>query len=131
MDRQIDVTVAALESGNIDAEAFDHEAHVYAAWLFLDAYPAEVASERFAAALKRLTEKLGVPGKYHDTVTRFYMALIAERRAASNDLDWSGFRESNRDLFGRSDNVLSRYYSRERLASDEARRAFVLPDRLP
>ena len=125
------VTVAAMEGGTIDADRFDHEAHVYAAWLFVNEYGPGDAADRFARALKRLTTKLGDPGKYHDTITRFYVALIAERQHRRPGADWPSFKAANGDLFGRSGNVLSRYYSRERLASDEARRAFLLPDRLP
>ena len=125
-----DLTVAAFERGDIDAERFDHEAHLYAAWLYLDAFPGE-ASERFVAALKRLTVKLGVPGKYHDTITRFYLAVMAERRQQAPGSDWPAFRRANRDLFDRSDNVLSRYYSGDRLASELARESFVLPDQVP
>ena len=126
-----DVTVEAFERGDVDPEQFDHEAHIRAAWLYLDAYPEDVAGERFAAALKRLTVKLGIPGKYHETITRFYLAIIAERRRSNGGSDWAAFRSANGDLFGRSNNVLSRYYSPARLASDAARRSFVLPDRLP
>ena len=124
------ISVAAFERGDIDPERFDHEAHLYAAWLYLDAFSDE-ACERFVAALKRLTIKLGVPGMYHDTITRFYMALLAERRQQSPSSDWQAFREANRDLFDRSENVLARYYSAARLASKAARRSFVLPDKLP
>ena len=123
------VTVEAFEAGDIDAEQFDHEAHVYAAWLFLDAYPIGEAGERFVSALKRLTVKLGVPDKYHDTITRFYLAIIAERRDASPERNWTDFKASNDDLFSGPGNVLSRYYTKERLGSDAARQAFVLPDR--
>jgi len=130
-DETVGVTVADVERGTIDAERFGHEAHVYAAWLFVNEYGPDVAADRFAKALKRLTTSLGEPGKYHETITRFYMALIAERQGQRPDADWPAFKTANGDLFGRSGNVLSRYYSRERLASDEARRAFVLPDRLP
>ena len=37
------VTVESVECGDVDPDSFDHEAHVYAAWLFLDTYPAEEA----------------------------------------------------------------------------------------
>ena len=91
------------------------------------------AIERFTAALKRLTVKLGVPGKYHNTITWFFMLIIAERRngeAGTSGLEWSDFRRNNDDLFRRDENVLHRYYKAETLATDAARRTFVLPDKL-
>ncbi len=119
-------TIDALERGEIDAEAFDHEAHVFAAWRFVSNLPLAEAIERFSSALIRLTRDLGVPEKYHGTVTWFYLLLIAER--ARPDQNWDAFRAANEDLFERD--LLARYYTPECLASDEARARFVLPDRL-
>ena len=67
-----------------------------------------------------------MPGKYHDTITWFYMLLIAERH--KSDEDWEDFRSANTDLFERD--LLTRYYTRECLASEDARTRFVLPDRI-
>ena len=124
------ISVAALEDGSIDAQAFDHAAHVYAAWLYLEQYAPADALAAFSAALQRLTHKLGVPGKYHETITWFYMLLIAERRAAGCGGDWAEFRHDNPDLFCRDNDIIGRYYSNDLLASERARKAFVLPDRL-
>ncbi len=130
------LTIDDLEQCRIEAAAFDHEAHVYLAWLYLDRYSVAEAIERFTAALKRLTVKLGVPGKYHNTITWFFMLIIAERRngdsgaAGPPGRAWSRFRRDNDDLFRRDENVLHRYYNPETLATDAARRTFVLPDKL-
>ena len=124
------VSIAAMEAGDIDAATFDHEAHVYLGWLYVNEFPLTEAIDRFTRALRRLTERLGVPDKYHDTISWFYLMLIAERRAAASDDTWFCFRRDNDDLFRRNENVIDRYYTRELLFSDRARRSFVLPDRL-
>ena len=116
----------AFERGAIDAASFDHEAHIYMAWLYLGEYPVTEAIERFSNALKSLTRQLGVPDKYHETVTWFYLLLIAERRSKGED--WDTFRHRNADLFDRSSDVLKRYYQPATLQSDRARKSFVLPD---
>jgi len=123
------LTIAALESGDIDVGSFDHEAHVYLGWLYVRQYPLSEAVSRFTGALRRLTAKLGVPGKYHDTISWFYLLLIAERSNGANDNSWFDFRCDNSDLFSRDDNILGRYYSDELLRTDRARNSFVLPDR--
>ena len=123
-----DFTMSAFESASLDASAFDHEAHIYVAWLYLQRYETSEAISRFANALQRLTTRLGVAGKYHETVTWFYMLLIAERRIAEET--WSEFRIRNHDLFDPDNDVLSRYYKADTLASERARRSFVLPDSL-
>ena len=125
------LSIEAFETGCIDADAFDHEAHVRVAWLYLREYPATEATRRFCAALRRLTVALGAPGKYHETITRFYLRVIAQRHQDEPARDWEAFRAANRDLFGGSDNVLNRYYSPELLATPRAREIYLPPDREP
>ena len=121
-----ELTIERFEGGDIDAETFDHESHIYVAWLYLERFPLADAISGFTGALRSLTERLGVPGKYHDTITWFYLLLIAERRDPG--ADWDEFRSRNGDLFDRSENVLGRYYRADTLASERARCRFVLPD---
>ena len=125
-----DITIERLESGDIDAGTFDHESHVYLGWLYVGAYPLPEAISRFSAALKRLVKKLGAEGKYHETITWFYLLLIAERRSSATDHSWFTFRRQNSDLFARQPAILQQYYSDELLGSDRARAGFVLPDRV-
>lgn len=124
------ITLAAFEDATLDLEAFDHEAHVYVAWLYLERFPLLDAIARFTSALRRLTVKLGVPDKYHETITWFFLLLIAERRENAKCNDWFSFYRKNSDLFCRNDNIINRYYSGEILRSDRARQSFVMPDNL-
>jgi len=123
------VSLESFEAGTIDPEDFDHEAHIYVAWLYLERYPVTEAIDRFTCALRRLTRKLGVPGKYHETITWFFLLLIAERRAQATCAGWFAFRRDNDDIC-RSALTLQRYYSKELLASEQARQHYLLPDRL-
>ena len=124
------ITIEAFETGQIDVECFDHEAHVYLAWLYLERMPVMGALQRYSRGLRRLTRQLGIPGKYHETITCFYLFMIAERRDGSA-ADWAHFKRRNDDLFARGEkSVLYKFYSREALASERARNTFVLPDRL-
>ena len=123
------LTIERFESGDIEADLFDHEAHVYVAWLFVTKFDLATAVSRFESGLRRLTTELGVPNKYHATITWFFMLLIAEQ--SRTDEGWSAFKARNPDLISESKTTLNRYYSRARLFSDTARNQFVLPDRLP
>lgn len=126
-----ELTIDAFEAGEIDASRFDHEAHIYVGWLYLDEYPLLEAVSRFTDAIRRLTVQLGVPGKYHETITWFFLFLIDERRRRHPGNDWFAFRRCNADLFGTGEHsILARYYETRTLSSDSARRSFVLPDRL-
>ena len=122
-------SVERFEYGDIEADLFDHEAHVYVAWLFDTKFDLAEAVTRFESGLRRLTRKLGVPNKYHATITWFFMLLIAERSRTNED--WSAFKARNPDLISQSETTLGRYYSKARLFSDTARNQFVLPDRVP
>ena len=99
------------------------------AWLYLERYPVTNAIDRFTATLRKLTAKLGVPDKYHETITWFFLLLIAERRAAATCGGWFAFRRENDDIC-QGAATLRRYYSKELLASERARECFLLPDRL-
>ena len=120
--------VAEFEAGTLDPEAFDPEAHVYIAWKLLEADSFAAATYRFTAALKRLTRALGMEDKYHETISWFYMSLIAERRAQQGRGDWGSFAQANPDLISNAGELLGRYYSSERLYSGLAKRQFLLPD---
>lgn len=124
------IDVSRFEAGAFDPTTFDHPAHVRVAWCYLrECEPAE-AARRFSEGLRALTLRLGVPEKYHDTITWFFMFVIAERYAAAPHADWETFRRRNADLF-RGGDLLRRHYSGERLQLPMARRQFLLPDRVP
>ena len=124
------VSIETLENATVDAEAFDHESHVYAAWLYLEEWPLREATQKFCDAIRRLTIKLGAETKYHETITCFFMQLINERRLSCAESNWLQFRARNADLVGDAGKTLHRYYSQELLNSDLARQHYLLPDKL-
>ena len=122
-------TLENFESGNVNAEQFDHSAHVYIAWKMLqESSPLETIN-RYSAALQRITKALNVPGKYHETITWFFVLVISDRISPAVPASWDQFAAANPDLVGNSLELLSNYYSDERLWSGDARQRFLLPDR--
>ena len=119
--------IESFEALRFDAAAFDHEAHVYVARELVLRYGQDDAATRYCRTLRRLTQQLGVPGKYHETITRFYIITIAERLRRRPADNWEHFRAANPDILDGT--VLAASYSPERLAAAEARRHFLLPDR--
>jgi hypothetical protein len=124
------IDIAAFEAGDINPEEFSHEAHLFVAWSYLKCDDLQTGTLRFTAALRRLVTKLGVPGKYHETVTSFFMIVIAERIQSDSRSDWKEFKAQNPDLFTGAKTFLSSYYTKERLDSALARKQFLLPDRI-
>lgn len=125
------IGIETFEAGSINPDQFDHEAHIYVAWLYLQDYELEEAISRFCKALRRLTKKLGVESKYHQTISWFFMISISERLQTMPSENWRSFRKQNPDLFAGSPSLIKRHYTSERLQSALARTQFLLPDRLP
>jgi hypothetical protein len=127
--------IRAFEAGDVDPRNFGHEAHVHLAWAYLQLFPTATAIERFTGALRSLTARLGIAGKYHETISWFFMLAIAERisdpPACRRPGDWDSFKRHNRDLLEDGGTLLRRHYSQSRLDSAQARQRFLLPDRAP
>ena len=122
--------IDAFEALDIDPASFDHEAHIYVAWSYLREMELLHAVDRYRSTLRRLTVKLGVPGKYHETITWFFMITVAERIHACPHADWDTFRQTNADLFEPNGAYLKAHYSAGLLNSERARSGFALPDKL-
>ena len=120
----------AFVDTTLPADAFHHEQHVQVAWLFVRRYGMPAALGEFTTAIKRFADAKGATGLYHETITWAFLLLIAERQAKCGAVGWEDFAAANQDLLAWKPSVLERYYSRELLGSDLAKRVFVLPDRL-
>lgn len=121
--------VGAFRDTSLSTDAFHHRDHVRMAWLYLAECGPLEAPARFVADLQRFAVAKGVPGLYHATITAAYLALIAERMAATPTDSWDVFAAAHPDLLTWKPGALDRYYSGERLWSPLARAQFVLPDR--
>jgi hypothetical protein len=116
-----------FEALRFDVETFDHSAHVYVAWQYVRHFDLIEAIVRYRDTLKRLTASIGIPDKYHETITWFFVILIAERARLAPGQSWDAFHQTNPDLFNRQPSVIRDYYAEATLRSDEARKYFVLP----
>ncbi len=122
--------IAAFEDGTLGPDAFDHRAHVRLGWLYLHEMPAAKAIERFANGFRTFTRRCNVEDKYHETITWFYLLLIADRQARCAADTFDSFAEANPDLLTNSKAMLARYYRSDTLQAPVARTYFVLPDNL-
>ena len=121
--------VAQFESVTLPPDKFTHAAHVRVAWWYLTQAPLPEALARFSAALRRFATAHGAAAKYHETITVAWMLILAERVDNLHGAAWPDFAAANADLFVRSPSPLALYYRDETLASERARRVFVMPDR--
>jgi hypothetical protein len=113
---------------SLPAEQFHHQQHVHVAWLFVRQHGMPLALSEFTIAIKRFADAKGATGLYHETITWAFLLLIAERQARSGARTWEEFAAAHPDLLVWKPSILERYYSKELLASELARRTFLMPD---
>ena len=119
----------AFEDGSLPPEEFDHEGHVHAAWCCLEEYGGARGRERFVNALRQFVRSHGAEDKYHDTITRAFLDVIAVHAAGSSD--WATFRRRNPAIIDDGMGLLLKHYSHDVLFSDAARSVYIEPDILP
>ena len=120
--------IDGFENCTLPNASFHHPDHVHVVWSYLRRMPLAAALERFQASLKRFATHHGKPGLYHETITCAYVVLVNERMVKGET--WEEFCARNPDVLTWRPSVLDRYYRRETLESDLARRVFVFPDRV-
>ena len=123
-----DAFLKAFVDLSLDPLSFNHEAHVRLAWVHLSRFNLNQSIEKYNHGLKRLTKLYGLDGKYHETISWFFMIIINERRTLTLSNDFTIFKNENPDLFDSKSGILQQYYPKDVLASDFARRTFVLPN---
>jgi hypothetical protein len=124
---EIQDVVRRFETCAYRKDEFVHARHLaVAAWYLWTSAPGE-ALDRMRAMLLQFTAHHGVTG-YHETITRFWLQAVQEQ--LGSPVTESAFVARVNDLIQRlgSKDLLFRYYSRELVMSDEARRAWIEPD---
>ena len=107
---------------------FGHPEHVRLAWLQHERLGPEAGDQATAATLRRLDAVHG-GGKYHETVTRFWLGLVWHARQCFSEASLETVLAAHPQLLDGA--TLSRHYSPQLLASPEARRRPVAPDLAP
>lgn len=115
-----------VETGQI--ETFPHRAHLRLAWIYLRANGFEAGSQKIGVTIRHLATTKGAPGKYHETITRFWAYLVhyaITRTPEINEFD--AFIAVHEHLL--NPRLLTLHYSPARLAS--SREAWTEPDLIP
>jgi hypothetical protein len=127
--------IEAFESGSIDNGAFRHRDHVRLAWTYLRELSFPAGAQRFTEALQHFAAANGKPQLYHATITWAYLVTIHDRMSvptASGPQEdgWEAFAAANPDLLTWKPSIIEALYRPETIASEHAKRVFVLPDQL-
>jgi hypothetical protein len=119
-----DELVQGFEQGSLDE--FPHGSHVRLALIYLDRHGHAGALQRLLDGLLRFATAKGHPEKFHVTMTRAWLDLLDAARHAHPNLTPGALLDACPELLDR--NALCRFYSAERLHSDEARTRWLPPD---
>lgn len=108
--------------------AFPHAEHVRLTILYLARHGRQETERRLFEGLRRFAAAKGVPEKFHVTMTIAWLNLVEDARLRNPQAaDPGSLLTACPELLDRD--ALLRFYTRERLMSDEARRGWVPPDR--
>ena len=121
--------VAAFEAGQIANESFHHRDHLRLAWIQIRRLGLEGASDAVAGAILKFAAHHGRADRYHDTMTRFWLRAVALGINRHRSLRFDDLLAAEPHLLDK--NLPFQHWSREQMASDEARRQWVEPDLRP
>ena len=120
----------AFEAGTVTPAEFGHVSHLRVAWVYL--HEADSSGEALAqmrAAIRRFAAAAGASQKYHETITVMWMRLLEDVKAQGAAGELADVLLAHPELADKD--LPLQYYSRDRLFGDEARAAWVEPDRRP
>jgi hypothetical protein len=135
-DADIDALAARFAAAAIPATEWTHHAHLTVGTWHVARFGASAALDRMRAGIRRLNAAHGTIDSdtrgYHETITCAFVRLLAAflaTRPAGEPLAATVAALFAGPLTARD--VLLRHYSRERLLSVAARRAWIEPDLAP
>jgi len=108
---------------------FDHRAHVHVTWLAVREAGMPAAITLVSDGLRRTARYAGAPQKYHATMSRAWVQLVAYHLAQHPGADFPAFARANPELLDKR--LLSRFYRSSTLAGPAARAGWVEPDLAP
>jgi hypothetical protein len=107
--------------------AFRHREHIHLAYLAVQRHGAGQAAEKVAGWIRHLAAYQRAPQKFHATVTRAWVEVVAHHMAAAPAMtDFAAFADAHPALLDKR--LLARHYSSRALASPAARTGWLEPD---
>jgi hypothetical protein len=110
------------------AGRFGHREHLHVTWLAVRRFGTAAAVELISDGIRRTARYAGAPQKYHATVSRAWVELVACHMDAGEE-DFDAFLTRVPDLLDKR--LLTRFYRSGTLASVAARSGWVEPDLRP
>jgi hypothetical protein len=123
----------AFEDGTLPKSSFTHAAHVLVGAAYCYTLEEEAALRQMRERVRAFNEAVG--GKntetsgYHETLTRFWIAMLSRLRRGAEWPSRVAFAQAAVERFGQQRDLHTDFYDFDVVASTEARRQWVAPSR--
>ncbi|KAI8094377.1 flavin reductase like domain-containing protein [Thamnidium elegans] len=119
--------------GSFNAIKWMHRAHLRMAWNYIRELGSDAAEPKIKQTLRSHFKRNPKKSQdYHETITSFYIALVSAAIRSYKGSEESDFFELVEKFPQLLDTkTIEKYYSADKLYTDEARHVFVLPDIQP
>jgi hypothetical protein len=132
---ELDDLVARFHARTLPKSEWTHQAHLAVGTWHVHRLGPDQALPRLRSGIRRLNDSHGTPNTdtsgYHETMTRAYVMLLAAFIAGRDGQAAADCAEALLASRLAARDALLMYYSKDRLMSVEARRAWVEPDLRP
>ncbi len=123
--------LSAFEDGSLPADEWTHQSHIAMATVYLGRYGDSVLPHTRAAIRNYLLARGKAVANYHETLTIFWLAVVAEATRALGDLRQQEAVVRNCAAFGPESKLHESYYGFDVFNSTEARARWIPPDLKP
>ena len=123
--------LTAFADGSLPAEEWTHQAHIAMATVYLNRYGDSVLTHTRAAIRNYLLARGRPIGAYHETLTIFWLALVAEAISRQTDASLHETVKRNCAAFGGQSKLHEQYYGFDVFNSPEAHARWMPPDLRP
>ena len=110
---------------------FSHEAHLRLAWIHIDKYGLEQATQNIQEQLQNFVAHVGATDKYHETLTVAAVQAVGHFMKSSEADNFKDFIVENPPLKTNFKELINSHYSFDIFNSSEAKTEFIVPDVLP
>jgi hypothetical protein len=129
--RECEAFLGEFEAGAVPSAEWTHQAHIAMATVYLARYSDSVLPHTRAALRNHLLSRGRPIGLYHETLTIFWLAVVAEAMRTQQPQPLHTLVRNNCAAFGGQSKLHERYYSFDVFNSEEAHARWMPPDLLP
>jgi hypothetical protein len=123
--------LAAFEDGSLPADEWTHQAHIAMATVYLNRYGDSVLPHTRTAIRNYLLARGRPIGAYHETLTIFWLAVIAQAMQHQTSISLHETVRRNCAKFGGQSKLHGQYYGFDVFNSPEAHTRWMPPDLRP